>query len=52
MDVWNNGKVQESKFVPTDMKKAEGKMREGSKRVGIGIRNGRCMEGWVKRWMG
>jgi len=30
MDVQNNGTVQQRKVVPTDVKKEEGKMREGS----------------------
>ena len=29
MDVWNNGVLQESKFLVTDMKEAEREMREG-----------------------
>lgn len=51
MNVWNNGNVQERKLVPADMKKAEGRMREGSQRVGVRVRNSRCMERWVKGWM-
>lgn len=41
MDEWNHCKVQESKLVLIDMKKAEGKIRDGSQRV---ERDGRCME--------
>lgn len=26
-------------------------MREGSQRVGVRVRNSRCMERWVKGWM-
>lgn len=41
MDEWNHCKVQESKLVLIDMKKAEEKIREGSQRV---ERDSRCVE--------